>query len=33
VLCGFGEQEELERAGVHLILPSPADLPAALGIA
>ena len=33
VLCGFGEQEELERAGAHLILPSPADLPAALGIA
>ncbi len=32
VLCGFGEREELERAGAHLILPSPADLPAALGL-
>lgn len=30
VLCGFGEQEELERAGAHWILPSPADLPALL---
>ncbi len=27
VLCGFGEKEELERAGAHLIVPSPADLP------
>ncbi|RMG97178.1 MAG: HAD family hydrolase, partial [Chloroflexi bacterium] len=26
VLCGFGEQEELEKAGAHLILPSTADL-------
>jgi HAD superfamily hydrolase (TIGR01549 family) len=26
VLCGFGRQEELERAGAHLILPSPAEL-------
>lgn len=32
VLCGFGERDELERAGAHLILPSPADLPAALGM-
>jgi len=32
VLCGFGEREELERAGAHLILPSPADLPSALGL-
>lgn len=32
VLCGFGEREELERAGAHLILPSPADLPAAVGL-
>lgn len=31
VLCGFGEREELRRAGAHLILPSPADLPAILG--
>jgi len=30
VLCGFGERDELQRAGAHLILPSPADLPAAL---
>lgn len=28
VLCGFGEREELERAGAHLIVPLPADLPA-----
>lgn len=27
VLCGFGEKDELERAGAHLIIPSPADLP------
>ena len=26
VLCGFGEREELERAGAHLIFPSPVDL-------
>jgi len=32
VLCGFGEREELQRAGAHLVLPSPADLPAALGL-
>ncbi len=32
VLCGFGERPELERAGAHLVLPSPADLPAALGL-
>jgi phosphoglycolate phosphatase-like HAD superfamily hydrolase len=31
VLCGFGEREELERAGAHMILPSPSDVPAALG--
>jgi HAD superfamily hydrolase (TIGR01509 family) len=30
VLCGFGEQEELERAGADLILGSTADLAAAL---
>ena len=30
VLCGFGEQDELERAGADLILPSPAELPSAL---
>lgn len=30
VLCGFGEQGELEQAGAHLILPSPAALPALL---
>lgn len=29
VLCGFGQREELERAGAQLILPSPAELPAA----
>lgn len=27
VLCGFGEKDELVRAGAHLIVPSPADLP------
>jgi phosphoglycolate phosphatase len=26
VLCGFGEREELLRAGAHLILESPASL-------
>lgn len=26
VLCGFGEQHELERAGAHLVLDSTADL-------
>jgi N-acetyl-D-muramate 6-phosphate phosphatase len=26
VLCGFGEERELWRAGAHLILPSTADL-------
>lgn len=26
VLCGFGEEKELRRAGAHLILPSTADL-------
>jgi HAD superfamily hydrolase (TIGR01509 family) len=30
VLCGFGEQQELIRAGADLILPSTADLPAEL---
>ncbi|MBN1953495.1 MAG: HAD family hydrolase [Anaerolineae bacterium] len=28
VLCGFGELEELQRVQAHLILDSPADLPA-----
>jgi len=27
VLCGFGERNELERAGAHLVCDSPADLP------
>ncbi len=27
VLCGFGEEAELRRAGAHLILASTADLP------
>ena len=27
VLCGFGEEDELRRAGADLILPSTADLP------
>jgi HAD superfamily hydrolase (TIGR01509 family) len=31
VLCGFGEQDKLERAGADLILPSPAEIPSALG--
>lgn len=26
VLCGFGEPRELDRAGAHLVLASPADL-------
>ncbi|MBN1921549.1 MAG: HAD family hydrolase [Anaerolineae bacterium] len=26
VLCGFGEEKELWRAGAHLVLPSTADL-------
>ena len=26
VLCGFGEQAELERAGAHMILPATAEL-------
>ena len=26
VLCGFGERDELERAGAHLVLDSAADL-------
>ena len=30
VLCGFGEEDELRRAGASLILPSTADLPAYL---
>lgn len=30
VLCGFGERDELERAGAHLILDSPAELPGVL---
>ncbi len=30
VLCGFGEEDELRRAGADLILPSTADLPAFL---
>jgi phosphoglycolate phosphatase-like HAD superfamily hydrolase len=30
VLCGFGEEKELRRAGADLILPSTADLLAAL---
>jgi phosphoglycolate phosphatase-like HAD superfamily hydrolase len=28
VLCGFGDQEELTRAGAQVVLDSPADLPA-----
>lgn len=31
VLCGFGREAELRRAGAGLILPSTADLPNALG--
>jgi len=30
VLCGFGEQEELERAGAHAILESTAQFPSLL---
>ncbi len=30
VLCGFGEREELLRAGADLILPAPADLTSVL---
>lgn len=30
VLCGFGQEEELRRAGSDVILPSPAELPALL---
>ncbi len=30
VLCGFGEEAELRRAGANLILPTTADLAAAL---
>ncbi len=30
VLCGFGEEKELRRAGAHAILPTTADLPALL---
>jgi len=30
VLCGFGEERELRRAGAHLVLPSTADLLALL---
>ncbi len=26
VLCGFGEEDELQRTGAHLVLPSTADL-------
>jgi len=32
VLCGFGEEEELRRAGADLILPTTADIPAALNL-
>lgn len=32
VLCGFGHRKELVRAGADIILDSPTDLPAALGI-
>jgi N-acetyl-D-muramate 6-phosphate phosphatase len=31
VLCGFGSEGELRRAGADLVIPSTADLPAALG--
>lgn len=30
VLCGYGKAEELEKAGTHMLLHSPADLPALL---
>ncbi len=32
VLCGFGEREELVRAGANLILSQTAEVPSALGI-
>jgi len=32
VLCGFGEKDELMRAGANLILDSTAELPAVLGV-
>jgi HAD superfamily hydrolase (TIGR01509 family) len=32
VLCGFGQKDELERAGANLILDSTAELPAALNV-
>jgi len=32
VLCGFGGEKELRRAGADLILDSTADLPCALGL-
>ena len=32
VLCGFGSERELRRAGADLVIPSTADLPAALGL-
>lgn len=32
VLSGFGEEDELHQAGADLILPSVAELPAALGL-
>jgi phosphoglycolate phosphatase-like HAD superfamily hydrolase len=32
VLCGFGSEGELHRAGADLVLPSTADLPRALGV-
>ena len=31
VLCGFGTEKELRRAGADLVLNSPSELPAALG--
>ncbi len=30
VLCGYGKAPELEKAGAHVLLESPADLPALL---
>ncbi|MGD1992854.1 MAG: HAD family hydrolase [Anaerolineae bacterium] len=32
VLCGFGEADELEQAGAHMLLKSPAELPSALDL-
>jgi phosphoglycolate phosphatase-like HAD superfamily hydrolase len=32
VLCGFGEREELERAGAHVILEHTAQLSSLLGV-